>query len=269
VKLPFSALNNQPGVSGLQDVDLPVGDILSIVQDIQDTVFSTDDLLDLLEGDAQQALEDATPIDEIAAAVTGSESTDISALLSDAVQKLSDEIIDARQVLQDELDETEESILDALAGELDDISVVVEGVDIDEDEIADEIADELDVPGDGGTVINFDSVFGAVASTIEESFQIALDGLFGDPGKLPDGIDTVFGALGALLESIGEIPDLGGEELIVAIRGAVVQELVSLPGGELLDAPDTFIDSQIDRVTDGLVDESAQQSLQQSIDEVS
>jgi hypothetical protein len=63
------------------------------------------------------------------------------------------------------------------------------------------------------------------------------------------------------------VGDIAGEELIIAIQGAVVQEILAEPGGELLEAPDAFIDQQVDRVTDGLVDADAQQNLQQSIEE--
>jgi hypothetical protein len=167
----------------------------------------------------------------------------------------------------DAVDETEQQILDALTGDLDDISVVVEGVDIDEQELADELEDELDVPGDGGTVINFDSVFGAVASTIEESFQLALDSLIGDPADLPDGINTVVGALAALLEQIGQQPELPDIPDSTEISTVVVQELTNLPGGDILGDPNQFVDAQIDRVTGGLVDDSAIESLEESIEE--
>jgi len=265
--LPFSALNQQPGVSGLQDIDLPIDDILGGIKAIQDTIFSLDDLQTALEGDLGEAFKDATPIDEIAGAVLGDSSTDIESLLSTVVAELTEKIQNEGEITQSAIEEAEQDILDALAGELEDISVTVESIEIDEDEIADEIEDQLDVPGDGGTVINFDSVFGAVASTIEESFQLALDALIGDPADLPDGINTVVGALAALLEQIGqqpELPDIPGSSEISTV---VVQELTNLPGGGILADPNQFVDSQIDRVTDGLVDADAQQSLAESIEE--
>jgi hypothetical protein len=265
--LPFSALNQQPGVSGLTDIDLPIGDILDGIQDLKDTVFTLDDLADALDGDLGEAFKDATPIDEIAGAVLGDSSTDIESLLSTVTAQLEETVRGEGEITQSAVEEAEQQILDALSGELDDISVVVESIDIDEDEIADEIEDELDVPGDGGTIINFDSVFGAVASTIEESFQLALDALIGDPADLPGDIDSVIGALAALLEQIGqqpELPDIPGSSEISTV---VVQELVNLPGGDILGDPNQFVDAQIDRVTDGLVDDSAVANLEESIEE--
>jgi hypothetical protein len=264
--LPFSALNQQPGVSGLQDIDLPIGDILDGIQTLKDTVFSLDDLADALDGDLGEAFAGATPIDEIADAIGELFDTPGGPSTGASIEQITDEIVAQTNILLDALDDTEDQIIDALSGELDDISVTVESIEIDEDEIADEIEDELDVPGDGGTVINFDSVFGAVASTIEESFQLALDALIGDPADLPDGINTVVGALAALLEQIGqqpELPDIPGSSEISTV---VVQELVNLPGGDILGDPNQFVDSQIDRVTDGLVDDSAVANLEESIE---
>jgi hypothetical protein len=266
-ELPFSALNQQPGVSGLQDISLPFDDLLNGIQSIQDVIFSLDDLKTALDGDLGEAFKDATPIDEIAGAILGDPSSDIDSKLSRVVGRLETKIRNEGQLTQDAVEEAEQEILDALAGEIDDISVVVEGIDIDEDEIADEIEDELDIPGDGGTVINFDSVFGAVASTIEDSFQLALDSVIGDPTTLPGDIDTVVGALAALLDQIGQQPELPDIPSSGEISTVVARQLTELPGGEILGAPDQFVDSQIDRVTDGLVDDSAVATLEQSIQE--
>jgi len=265
--LPFSALNQQPGVSGLQDVDLPIGDILDGIQQIQDTKPSLDDIITAWNGDLGEAYKDAVPIDEIAGAVLGDSGTDIESLLSTVTAQLEETIRSEAEITQSGVEEAEQQILDALAGELDEISVVVESIDIDEDEIADEIEDELEIPGDGGTIISFDSVFGAVASTIEESFELVLTDLIGNPADLPDGIDSVIGALLALLEQIGqqpELPDIPGASEISTV---VVQEITNLPGGDLLADPNQFVDSQINRVTDGLVDDSAITNLEESIAE--
>jgi hypothetical protein len=267
VKLPFSALNQQPGISGLQDVDLPIGDVLGIVQDIQDTVFSTDDLLELLEGDAQQALEDATPIDEIADAITGGGEGAVGIGLQDVIDEIVSELESTQAVIIANIDNAQNQIELKLEQELDDISVTVSGVEIDEDELADELEDELDIPPTGGTTIRFESVFGAVANDIIESFEIALDSTIGTADELPDELETVFQALAAVLDALDDVGDIAGEELIIAIQGAVVQEILAQPGAELLEAPDAFIDQQVSRVTDGLVDASAQQNLQQSIEE--
>jgi hypothetical protein len=265
--LPFSALNQQPGVSGLQDISLPIGDILDGIQALKNTVFSLDDLGDALDGDIGEAFADATPLDEIADAVIGRFEAPEGPSTGASIEEITDEIVAQTNILLDALDDTEQQILDALTGEIDDISVTVESIEIDPDELADEIADELDIPGDGGTIINFDSVFGAVASTIEDSFQLALDTLIGDPTNLPGDIDTVVGALAALLNQVGQQPQLPDVPKLPEIGTEIVQRLIDLPGGQLLDAPDTFIDAQIDRVTDGLVDADAQQNLEQSIRE--
>lgn len=265
--LPFSALNQQPGVSGLTDIDLPIDDILDGIQELLDTLPTLDDYIDALDGDLGEAFADATPFDEISTAVTGTDDETVQSLLSTVVAELTEKIQNEGEITQSAVEEAEQQILDALSGELDEISVVVESIDIDEDEIADEIADELDVPGDGGTVINFDSVFGAVASTIEESFQLALDALIGDPADLPGDIDSVVGALAALLEQIGQQPDLPDIPGSSEISTVVVQELTNLPGGDILGDPNQFVDAQIDRVTDGLVDADAQQNLAESIEE--
>jgi hypothetical protein len=268
MKLPFSALNQQPGVSGLQDVDLPIGDVLDIVQDIQDTVFSTDDLLELLEGDAQGALEDATPIDEIASVLSGDSESDISIDLQGIVDQLTEVIDEAEVSIIEQIIEARLEIIDTVQEETNELSVVLDGIEVDEDELADEIADQLDLPGDGGTVISFDSVFGAIASDIVESFNIALDSTIGTPDQLPDGIGTVFGGIAEILENLGDGLDFGGEELITSIQVAVVDGITELPGGGLLQSPNSFIDGQIDRVTDGLVDQSAVNNLEESIGEV-
>jgi len=264
--LPFSALNQQPGVSGLTDIDLPIGDILDGIQSIQDTIFGLDDLADALDGELGDAFADAIPADEIATAVVGPADATVQQLLDAVTAELSQVVQAQRVAVTDAVDETEQQILDALAGDLDDISVVVEGVDIDEQELADELEDELDLPGDGGTVINFDSVFGAVASTIEESFELALDALIGDPADLPGDIDSVIDALAALLEQTGQLPQPPDIPDSTEISTVLVQELVNLPGGDILGDPNQFVDAQIDRVTDGLVDADAQQNLAESIE---
>jgi len=265
--LPFSALNVLPGIGGINDVKLPISDLEEKVEKFLDLQPDISDFVDALQGDLGEAFADATPLDEIADAVIGRFEAPEGPDTGASIEEITDEIVAQTNILLDALDDTEQQILDALAGEIDDISVTVESIEIDPDELADEIADELDIPGDGGTIINFDSVFGAVASTIEESFEIALDTLIGDPTNLPGDIDTVVGALAALLNQVGQQPQLPDVPKLPEIGTEIVQRLVDLPGGQLLDAPDTFIDAQIDRVTDGLVDADAQQNLEQSIRE--
>jgi hypothetical protein len=267
MKLELSALNNLTGVAGVQDIDLPIDGIQDILNDIQDTVFSLDDLGDFLEGDGAEAFRDATPIDEIAEAIAGGGDTDISIDLQGVVDAIIDELESTQAVLIANIDNAQNQLEQTIIDETDDISVVVDGLDIDEDDLADEIADELELPVGDGTIISFDSVFGATATTIIDSFEIAIDETIGDPEVLPDGIETVTQALALILESLGEDDDESNEGLIIAIEGAVIQGIVALPGGELLDAPDSFIDSQVDRVTDGLVDQSAIDNLEQSIEE--
>jgi len=265
--LPFSALNQQPGVSGLTDIDLPIDEILDGIQDIKDTVFSLDDFADALDGDIGEAFADATPLDEIAGAVGELFEGEDGPSTGASIEAITDEIVAQTNVLLDALDSTEDQIISALSGELEDITVTVGDIEIDEDEIADEIADELEIPGDGGTIISFDSVFGAVASTIEESFELVLTDLIGNPADLPEGIDSVIGALLALLEQIGQQPDLPDIPGVPEISTGVIDELRALPGGNLLADPDQVVDSQINRVTDGLVDDSAIANLEESIEE--
>jgi len=265
--LPFSALNQQPGVSGLQDVDLPIGDIQDDLQDILESVNTIEDIVEIFDGELGEVFDDVFPIGDFVDAIDelfeGPDGPSTGAGINAISQLVTGQI----ELVLNELQNTEDQIIGALSGELEDISVTVESIEIDEDEIADEIEDELEIPGDGGTIISFDSVFGAVASTIEESFELVLTDLIGNPADLPDGINTVVGALAALLEQIGqqpELPDIPGSSEISSV---VVQELVNLPGGDILGDPNQFVDSQIDRVTDGLVDADAQQNLAESIEE--
>jgi len=247
--LPFSALNQQPGVSGLQDVDLPIGDIQDDLQDILESVNTIEDIVEIFDGELGEVFDDVFPIGDFVDAIDelfeGPDGPSTGAGINAISQLVTGQI----ELVLNELQNTEDQIIGALSGELEDISVTVESIEIDEDEIADEIEDELEIPGDGGTIISFDSVFGAVASTIEESFELVLTDLIGNPADLPDGINTVVGALAALLEQIGqqpELPDIPGSSEISSV---VVQELVNLPGGDILGDPNQFVDSQIDRVT--------------------
>jgi hypothetical protein len=265
--LPFSALNQQPGVSGLQDIDLPIGDILDGIQALKDTVFSLDDLADALNGDVGEAFADATPLDEIASAVAAQFEGDEGPSTGASIDAIGELVAGQTEIVLNRIDSAEDQIIGALSGEIDDISVVVEGVEIDEDEIADEIAEQLDLPGGGGTVINFDSVFGAIASSIEESFEIVLSDLIGTSIAMPQESTTVAQALTRINNNILDLdPDIE-IPTVVEFGEAVVDAVVDLPGGELLDAPDSFIDGQIDRVTDGLVDADAVASLEASIQE--
>jgi len=244
VTLPLDRLGEIPGVGNVESVDIPTGDIIDLLNGIQDTVFSLDDLLEFLEGDAQEALADATPIDEIAEAIGALFDGPEGPSTGPTIEEITEEIVAQTNILLPEIQDNE----------------------LDPDLLADEIADEIDQGIEGDTVINFETVFGALASDIQNGFELALQELIGAPGEFPGPSDSVAGGQQAIAQAILEFDEFPELPEPPEIGDIVLDKILELPGADLLEGPDEFVDEQVDRVTDGLVDQSAVNNLQESIE---
>lgn len=268
IRIPTGALSELPGLSGVNDVvfDLPqLPDIDDVVRDIVPTVEDiTANVLNALTDEAV----DLVNIDDIANAVV------------DEIDSQTPGIFDA---LVDD-------IISGVGDELDDLEIDPGDINLDPTDLADNIADQLDVDDIDGALVSFESVFGALSDDIAAGLQQALDEVVGDVGNLPGDIDNLVDAVNDLGSKIDDI-DLPGTDAFVdaifdelvgtipitpgpaqgiagIVADAVVFKVLAEEGGTLLSDPDQFIDDQLNRITDGLVSDGAVDNLQASIDDI-
>lgn len=245
-ELPLSVLNNIPAVSGVDDVELEIPQADEVADALEDVVLDPDDIQDVLEGDILEGIADATPVDEIAQAVVD--------LVSPVVNNARDDIID--------------SISAEVTAALSDIEIEVDDINVDEDELADEITDQLETGPEGEVIVNFESVFGALSQDIKDGFAFALEDIIGSTDDLPEGDDTLTSSVGGIADTLSDFdPDVdvpGVDDIVDGLLG----ELEDLPGFELLTDPVEFAEFVLDELADGLVDDEVLQETQDTIDEV-
>jgi hypothetical protein len=245
VTLPFGALNNLPVVSGVDDVSFELLEIDDIIDAVVDAISNNDVVEAAVEAVLDSVIIGPLPADDFA----------------DALEALIVDPLDLQlEIIRDE-------IVNELVDEVQDISIDPGSIELDPDEIADDIIEQVGDELDVQRGITFESVFGATANTITDAFEDVI----GDVTDRIDDVDAAITALGedieSLTASIDEIPAFDPAEIRDDIIDGVIGALEGLPGGQLLSDPDTFIDEQIDRVTGGLVDDDALENLQQALPE--
>jgi hypothetical protein len=245
VTFPLSALNNIPGVSGIEDVVLEVIEADDVTDPIIDEIPSLPDI----EAEVRSALDDALA-DGVLADVD--ETLDIDIPGADVV---ADAVLDALDVepglfgpLEDPLDVVlQEAVRDGLEalGEL----------DVDLGELGGE--DLLDLPD--------------VVDDLIDDVQELKDDVDGFVDDLEDVADDPEGFVRGVLEAVlaetvaavlrvetGPDPDVEA-----VVERAVVDQGLD-PEEPILSQ---LIDQQIDRLTDGLVSEEARQELEDALGE--
>jgi len=246
-RFPFGALNAIPGVSGVDDVVILIPELGDIVQLFDERIPTDDEFIDLVVQGLEQGLENALPFGEIAG-----------------------EIVDAIDGnIEIDGDDLVDNIIDGVAAVLEDEFQDITGIQIDIDDLADGIADQLDVEDIDGALVDCESVFGALSDDIADGLQAALDEILGGVEDLPEDINNLAEGLTQLQETLDEfdLPDV--EDALDGFLEDVLDAFEDLPGGDLLFDPDAFLDAQLLRITDGLVDDAVIDDLEDAIEGVS
>lgn len=242
VTFPFSVLNALPGVSGVDDVEvtfITLPDLQEQNEDIQEDIRAAEDRLrtDLVDriqieaGETREAIEDLE--------VNGDpEGPGLTIDVNGIFGPLKEDLQAALRLL---VEDVEEDLEDLEAGQ-DEILAAL-GVEDAPDDPPE--TDDTQTGGGGGGVPG-DDLAGDVAS--------------GAGDLLGEGADTVGDAVNANVPSLDEIASVVSEAVLGALR--------DLPGFDLLEDPEAFIDAQIDRLTSGLVSPGKVEALEAEVDEV-
>lgn len=244
VVFPFGALNNIPGVSGVDDVTLTIPDVGDILQIVQENTLDPDDVVDgVVDG-----LEEALPEPLVGL---------------DDVQAFFEPVLDA---LDDQTDDVEDVVEETIGEELSDLDLDPGSINLDPDELADDIADQIDIPDPEVDAVSFESVFGALSDDIAEGFEEALEEVIEEVGDLPDDIADIGDDVNDLDDAIDEIPELEPGDLADELGDAVIDQLAGQPGGDVLLDPDSFVDDQLDRVDDLLISDEVEDEIQEALE---
>lgn len=285
VEIPLSALNNVPGVTGIEDVGFTVPtldeivdditDELPVLEDIEDVVTQAIDDLDTTFGLTQDALDDivdsvqediqdgldipdldpASIADDIADQLdipTGGDIPDIGEGIDQAIGDLGEDIQGIDDLISEQLnqavDELEDVIQDTVPAAEDIVTDVVDDLRADLDQLAPEVdnlaqavAREVDVVGEGGVSVDVSGFFGPTGRDLVEGFGGVLQGLL-DPDD-------------------GGIPSLGD------VRRIVTEEVVALledqPGGDIILDPVQFFQDLIVDILEDQLGPETEQALQE------
>jgi hypothetical protein len=263
VEIPLSALNNVPGVTGIEDVGFTVPtldeivdditDELPVLEDIEDVVTQAIDDLDTTFGLTQDALDDIVDsvqddiqdgldipdLDPSSIADDIADQLDIPDIgdIPDVGQGLDQAVADLEDVIQDTVPEADDIVTDVvndLRADLDQLAPEV-------DNLAQAVAREVDVVGDGGVSVDVSGFFGPTGRDLVEGFGGVLQGLL-DPDD-------------------GGIPSLGD------VRRIVTEEVVALledqPGGDIILDPVQFFQDLIVDILEDQLGPETEQALQE------
>jgi hypothetical protein len=246
VVFPFSRLNAIPGVSGVDDVVLEVLTLRDLQEENQKT---RDRVLDTL-GDVRRSVEER--VDD--------EHEETRELIRDPTITPDDGGEGITIDVEGIFGPLREDLQEALRRLLVDVDDSLESLEDGQDELASLLSGEGDVDvGDG--------VDGGPGGDDGAGDDGSGDG--GLPGDdVVDGAtDFIGGGADTVADAIDEgVP--GVDEIADAVSGAVLGALRDLDGFALLESPEDFIDSQLDRLTDGLVSEDAVAELESAIEDL-
>lgn len=244
VTLPFSALNNIPGVSGIEDVELPAPPPVEIADEIFERLNDEVDL----RADVIQQFED--------------DSNGWSDVLGQGLEDALFRTVRGNRQPSDLLDE----IAGEIAGEVDIsgvtsediVEAVLEALDVDDGDIVLEI--------EGSLFATESDLVDLLIEAIEESDVSGGNGSIIDIGEILDPIDDVLDAVDGLRDDVQglEFPD--EDVLVGSIDTAVENALEDQLDLDILDNLEELADPLVDALVERLVSEEASESLQDTLD---
>jgi len=247
VTLPLDALNQIPGVSGVDAISFDIPQLEDIEDALDDGVPTLAEIGVEVGAQVQDVLADELDLDAVVDDITAALETELDPL----VDTLPDEITAA---VDDSLEDFEQDI---------------SGIVLDLDALADNITEQLEPEDIGQDVVSFESVFGALTDDIEEGFEQALDDTITSIDDILDTLEDIDTLLDALTGDVDAILELV-EGLDADDPGeSAIEALEEQPGGELLTAPTDFAISFGDDVLAALVSDSALDNLANAVTEFS
>jgi hypothetical protein len=239
VTFELSALNNIPGVSGVEDVTFSVPTLEDIKEGVADALLVGEDVL----ADAKAAVTDE--LDDL---------IDAQGLLLDLLNEIDEQREPGDPLLRALAEAVAVEVVEQLAGPDTDIGNL-------EEEIARRVVEEVgQVDLDDATV----EIEGSLFSIAQDFTDLIAEALSeADLVDVPQ-FPTLEEIRGIVSEESPDPPEVSvptAEDIGQAVDVGLPEGLSDVADAQLLTDPDQFIDDQIDRVTDGLVSEDARQEL--------
>lgn len=245
VTLPFGALNNVPGVSGIDDVSFDIPQPDDIIDPITDAIPDPPDIEGLV----------VEPLDELLATVDDIQDT-VAAINEQVLAGIPDAIADVQVALEDQLIQ-----------QLGDQDVPVTGIQLDPDRLADTIADEIDPEFEQPSLVSFESVFGAQQASIAAGFEKALERAVPTPPFPTFAVDDDEEPLGPDIDKILKTVTPGTEEFNEFVDEVFARAEPTINDVGLFGDPIGFGQEFVRESAEVVVDPQSAENLQQAVEE--